>query len=507
MKRARPDPGIVYLVGAGPGDPGLITVRGLRLLQQADVIIYDRLVDPRLLRDVKPGAELINVGKARGAHSTPQQEINNLLLEKAREGKVVVRLKGGDPFVFGRGGEEAEALVEAGIPYAVVPGISSAVAVPAYAGIPVTHRNVASSFTVVSGAGAAHGKEPVKLFTTPDGTVVALMAWEGLDGLVTSLLREGRREETPAALIQWGTEPHQRVITATLGTIRERGRQAKLVAPVVLVVGEVVRLRDKLAWFEQRPLIGKRILVTGSKSQSASFSQCLEDAGAFPIETPVIEFKPLGRNAALDRAIAELSNYGWLVFSSPIGVELFFEQLKKRGKDARALARSKVCAIGSAAVTSLNAHGIEPDASPKGFSIEAIAQAVGSRVKPSARVLMHRTDQDSGSLRKAFALFRAQVREISLYRTVVPSGAEAQLREALANGVHAVTFTSSAAVHNFTSLLKGDLSLAQLSVVACIGPSAAESAKRQGLRVDVVAERHTTQGLVEALSSRLSLKD
>ncbi|MBM4405551.1 MAG: uroporphyrinogen-III C-methyltransferase [Chloroflexi bacterium] len=500
-------PGTVYLVGAGPGDPGLITVRGRQLLQQADVVIYDRLVDSRLLRYAKPGAERISVGKARGAHSATQESINDLLVRKAKEGKVVVRLKGGDPFVFGRGGEEAEALAQAGIRFAIVPGISSAIAAPAYAGIPVTHREASSSFTVVSGTGLPNATDARRRFTTADGTIVALMAWEGLEELTAALLREGRSPETPAALVQWGTEPHQRVVTATLGDIRQRGLEANLTAPVVLVVGEVVRLRKRLAWFEERPLFGRRILVTSSRQQASGLIQRLEEAGAMAVDVPLLEFTLLEKNPILDRAIAELSRYGWLVFSSPVGVEFFFARLKALGKDSRALAGAKVCAIGSATVAALNARGIEPDAVPADFSIAAVTAAVQEHATAGEQVLLHRAEEGGKSLGEAFAQMGARVREVDLYATKIPPGVEADLKAALANGVDAVTLTSSAAVYSLTSLAgSGGLSLGK-SLLACLGPATAQSAKQQGLQVDVLPERHTTQALVEALSARFKNRD
>jgi uroporphyrinogen III methyltransferase/synthase len=333
------------------------------------------------------------------------------------------------------------------------------------------------------------------------------MAWEGLEGLVATLFGEGRSPETPAALIQWGTEPHQRVVTATLSDIRQKGLEAHLTAPVVLVVGEVVRLRQRLAWFEARPLFGRRILVTASRQQAYGLSQRLEEAGAMPMEAPLLEFAPIEKNPVLDRALGDISRYGWLAFSSPVGVEFFFARLKARGKDSRALAGSKVCAIGSATIAALRAQGIEPDATPADFSVEAVVQAIAGRITEGEEALIHRAEEGGKSLSDAFTLMGARVRQVELYRATIPADAQPRLREALASGIDAITLTSSAAVYSLTSLLSGEASLLGKALFACIGPATAQSAKQQGLRVDVLPERHTAQALVEALSARFSARD
>ena len=291
--------GKVYLVGAGPGDPGLITAKGLQCLQEAQIVLYDRLVDQRLLGEASPEAEMLDVGKARGFHREPQEGINRLMVEKALEGKRVVRLKGGDPFIFGRGGEEAEALAKAGVPFEIVPGVTSAIAAPAYAGIPLTHRRVSSSVTIVSGS-----EDPTKGESTVDwkhlagsnGTIAVLMGWENLPGIVGALMEHGMDPSTPAALVQWGTEPHQKTVAGCLEDIVDKGKGAGLAAPVVAVFGQVVKLRDRIGWFEERPLLGKRVLVPRTREQAGTLSKLLLEQGADPVEVPTIKVQPDGRH-------------------------------------------------------------------------------------------------------------------------------------------------------------------------------------------------------------------
>ncbi|TMF06611.1 MAG: uroporphyrinogen-III C-methyltransferase, partial [Chloroflexi bacterium] len=327
------EPGKVHLVGAGPGDPGLITVAGLHRLKEADVIVYDRLVNEELLREARSDAELIFVGKIAG-ESHDQEAINRLLIEKAREGKQVVRLKGGDPFVFGRGGEEATALREAGIVFVVVPGVTSAVAVPAYAGIPVTHRGLASTFAVITGHEDPEKPESsldwVKPATAVD-TLVFLMGTKTLPEVVEKLIASGRAPETLVAVIRWGTTPEQRTVTGTLGDIVEHVREAGLTPPAITVVGEVVRMRAKLSWFEKRPLFGKRVLITRTRRQASTLARLLAAEGAIPIELPAIEIEPAADEAAIGAAIDGLlaGRYGWAVFTSANAVELWFEHLRE----------------------------------------------------------------------------------------------------------------------------------------------------------------------------------
>ncbi|MDP3065088.1 MAG: uroporphyrinogen-III C-methyltransferase [Chloroflexota bacterium] len=501
--------GKVYLVGAGPGDPGLITVRGLRYLSQADVVVYDRLVNQRLLEHARRDAELVFVGKGRGQWAATQEEIDRLLVERAQQGKTVVRLKGGDPFVFGRGGEEAQALAQAGVPFEVVPGVTSAVAALAYAGIPVTHRDATSSLTVVSGS-----EDPTKaesavrwdLLAQIGGTLVVLMGWETLPGIVEELLQHGMAPSTPAALVQWGTSPRQRTVVGTLDTIVEAGQKAGLAPPIVAVFGEVVRLREQLRWFDTRPLFGLRVLVTRSRSQASALSERLSELGAEPIELPTIEFAPPDSYKALDAALRRLSEYDWLGFTSVNGVESTFGRLQSLGMDTRALAGVKVCAIGEATALALAARGIAADLVPPEYVSSSLVEALQSAGIAGKRVLLPRTDIAGEELVRGLESLAARVDQVIAYRTIAPAESASRARQLLAEGVDAVTFTSSSTVVNLLALLDGDPSRLGKAVVACIGPVTAKAARQAGLRVDIEAVEHTIPGLVQALVDYFAAK-
>ena len=501
-------PGTVYLVGAGPGDPGLLTIRGLELLQHADVVLHDRLADERLLRHVRSDAEVVYVGKWPRSQSNTQDEIASYLIEHAREGKSVVRLKGGDPFVFGRGGEEALALVDAGILFEVVPGVTSAIAVPAYAGIPVTHRSVASSFTVVSGS-----EDPSKEESSIDwstlaagtGTLVVLMGWESLPRIVETLMAQGMAPNTPAALIQWGTEPHQRTVEGTLESVLGLGRQAGLEPPVVAVFGPVVGLRQRVQWFDNRPLHGKRIMVTRARTQASALVDLLAREGAEAVEVPSIQIVPVANDpdkSGLRRAAQELSSYQWVVFTSVNGVEAFWQALEREGMDARAFASARVAAIGPATSDSLVRRGIHADAVPGEYVSEAVTEVLQGHIRPGDRVLLPRAEGGRVRLVEGLLALGASVDQVVAYRTVVPEGSQEKALALLADGkVDVVTFASSSTVRNLVMLLRGDVSLLQRPVVACIGPVTADTARELGLRVDVQARDYTIPGLVEALKA------
>jgi uroporphyrinogen III methyltransferase/synthase len=513
-------PGKVYLVGAGPGDPGLITVTGLDRIREADVIVYDRLVSARLLDHARPDAELIYVGKTPGqdrgpdlqgiegqdGSPDPQAEINRTLIEQARQGRNVVRLKGGDPFVFGRGGEEAEALRDAGIPFEVVPGITSAIAVPAYAGIPVTHRGVASSFAVVTGH-----EDPAKDETAIDwahlatavDTLVFLMGVRNLPDIVARLTEHGRSPQTPVAVIQWGTTPEQRTVTGTLADIAQVVEKAGVRAPAITVVGEVVRLRDAISWFEDRPLFGKRVLITRTRRQASNLARLLADEGAIPVELPSIEIEPIEDREAVDAAIETLraGGYAWAAFTSANAVELFFEQLAERGLDARAFAGVRIAAIGPATAQSLAMRGLRADAVPEEYVAEAVVEALRGQIAPGDRVLLPRAESARAELVRGLEAMGAAVDEIPIYRAAVPSEASPEvLAELRAGRIDVVTFTSSSTVRNLLAML-GDPPGGGLErpLIACIGPITAQTARELGLRVDVVAEEYTVEGLVAAL--------
>ena len=498
-----PSVGIVYLVGAGPGDPGLLTVRGQECLRTAEVVIFDRLVAPELLQQARLDAELIDAGKHPGEGGVSQSETNRLLVDKAREGRTVCRLKGGDPFVYGRGGEEAEALAEAGIPFEVVPGVTSATAVPAYAGIPITHRQYASSFAVITGHQAPiHPEARIdweRLALGAD-TLVILMGVENLALIVQRLLKAGRRPETPIALIRWGTVPQQETLTGTLADIEGRATAAQLQPPAVIVVGEVVRLRERLRWFDRRPLFGKRVLVTRSRHQASQLSELLRREGAQPLELPTIAIEPLADWADVDRALTGLGSYGWLILTSVNAVEAVWQRLQGLGLDARAFHEVKLCAIGSATAAALAQRGLRPEVVPQAFTSDGVVQALRAVGLSGTQVLLPRADIATADLARGLRELGAQVHELTLYRTsslVTPGG---PAWEALREGaLDAITFTSSSTVRGLMGMLeRGTLSLKGIAI-ASIGPVTSRTARELGLEVHIEASEHTVPGLVRVL--------
>ncbi|MDP2743553.1 MAG: uroporphyrinogen-III C-methyltransferase [Dehalococcoidia bacterium] len=494
--------GKVYLVGAGPGDPGLITVKGQELLAGADVVVYDRLLSESLLDKARPEAERIYVGKSPGRHAMGQAEINRLLVQKAREGKMVVRLKGGDPFVFGRGGEEAEALVDAGLPFEIVPGVSAAVAAPAYAGIPVTHRRLASSFTVVTGH-----EDPSREISRLDwsklaggGTLVLMMGVQNLAPIVEKLVSGGLPSRTPVAIVEQGTGPRQRTLVGTLGNIVAKAEKAELRPPAVTVVGRVVRLRDKLRWFDNRPLFGRRILVTRSRQQASTLCRLLSQQGAEPLEVPAIAIEPADEKG-LAQAIARLESYTWLVFTSINAVEALFTALSRQQRDVRALRGLKLCAIGPATAAGLENHGLKADYVPAEYTTKAILGGLKEKAR-GERVLLVRAEGVSDEMVTGLSRAGVQTDQVAAYRTVSASEGAARVKRLLEEGeIDMVTFTSSSTVRGLAGLLGGGPGLSGLKgvKVACIGPVTAATARELGLKVDVMAREHTMPGLVRAI--------
>ena len=502
--------GRVFLVGAGPGDPGLITVKGLRCLEQAQVVVYDRLMDPTLLEAAPEAAERVFVGKERGRQALTQDQINQLLVDRAAAGKMVVRLKGGDPFVLGRGGEEALALAEHDIPFEVVPGITSAIAAAAYAGIPVTHRRISTLFTVVSGSEDPSKPEstvPWEVLARTGGTLVVLMGWAALQSILETLAREGMPGNTPVALIQWGTWAQQRTVTGCLEDIMDRGEQAGLEPPVVAVIGPVVALRDRIRWFDREDSPGKRVLITRSRTQASKLRQLLEQAGAQPVELPSIEIAGLEDYSELDRELdqalrdAAQLRHCWVIFASTNAVESVFDRLSVQGKDARALANATVGAIGPATAQALAERGIRADFIPASSTSEAVIAELSDRDWTGVPVLLPGADIGREVLAEGLANLGAQARRVAAYRTVTPSGASERARQLLRDGVDVVTFTSSSTVRNLMELLGDDKELLASRFVACIGPVTAGTAAELGLRVDLVAKKATVEGLVETLVS------
>ncbi len=503
-------PGKVFLVGAGPGDPGLITVKGLRCLQQADVVVYDRLLDPALLRSASPAAELVFVGKERGRQALTQDEINQLLVERAAAGNSVARLKGGDPFVFGRGGEEAQVLSRRGIPFEVVPGITSAIAAAAYAGIPLTQRRVATCFTVVSGSEDPTKPEsvvPWDVLARTGGTLVVLMGWAALQSILETLRREGMAPDTPVALVQWGTWQKQRTVTGSLADGVERAQAAGLTPPVVAVIGPVVNLREELRWFDRQPLFGKKTLITRSRPQASLLRTLLAEQGAESLELPTIEIAPLANYAELDAALAQhaaLPYSGdrggyWLIFASVNAVEAVFARLEAVGKDARALAGAAIGAIGPATAAALSQRGIRADFIPRSSVSEAVAAELAGQDWDGVPVLLPGADIGRDALAQGLAQRGAHVTRVAAYRTVTPPDAGPTAHKLLEQGVDIITFTSSSTVRNLLDILEGDKRLLEPALIACIGPVTAATARELGLRVDLVAAESTVEGLVDVL--------
>lgn len=505
MKRAQRG-GHVYLVGAGPGDPKLLTLGGKECLELADVVLYDHLANPALLKYAPHHAERIYVGrKGRGSYCD-QKEINALLVGKAQEGKCVVRLKGGDPFVFGRGGEEAEMMADSGIPFTVIPGVTAAVAVPAYAGIPVTHRTLASTVTFVTGH--EDPTKPVSAIEWPrlasaEGTLVFLMGMKNLPQIVDRLIQEGKLSTTPIAAIRWGTYARQRTVVGTLADIVDKVTKAQLSPPTVIVVGEVVRLRDRLNWCETRPLFGKGVLVTRPRAQAPALSNLLADQGAEPIECPTLEIRHPESWGPVDEAICELSTYDWVIFTSVNGVQSFMGRLWFHQKDARSLASARVCCIGPRTKEEANRWGLVADLVPKEFQAEGILEALGGLGMKGQRILIPRAKVAREILPEQLAKMGASVRVVHGYQAV-PSEAEREpIFDRFRNqDIQYLTFTSSSTVRNFCQLFANRqemVKLTQHATVACIGPITAQTVQDEGLSVDIVAAENTVPALVDAI--------
>lgn len=497
--------GTVFLVGAGPGDPRLLTVGAMECMKRAEVVVYDHLADESILSYAPADAELIYVGKQSCKHTMRQEDINVLLADKAAEGKTVVRLKGGDPFVFGRGGEEALLLLERGIPFEILPGVTSAVSVPAYAGIPVTHRGVAVSFAVVTGhedPTKAHSNIRWEHLATGVDTLVFLMGVANIPVITEKLIEYGRPADTPAAIVRWGTHPEQETFVTTVGEAAEKVAREGIRPPAIFIVGDVVKLRDKLRWFDRpatRPLFGKRILVTRARAQASALTEKLTALGAACIEAPVIRIAPPADGyAALDGAIAELNAYQWLIFTSVNGVEHFFARLHAAGKDTRALGYARVAAIGAATSAALRAFGIRADLVPPEFRAEAVAEELRPLLPPRARILLPRAQEARDVLPDTLRAHGATVDVVAAYETV-PEIEDAAIAQRLASGeIDMVTFTSSSTVKNLVKMLANITPLQQVKI-ACIGPVTADTARSFALEPDIVAKEYTIDGLVRSI--------
>ena len=493
--------GKVYLVGAGPGDLGLVTLRAKECIEQADVIVYDHLANPEMLGWAREDAEIIYAGKEAAKHALKQDEINSLLVEKAREGKQVVRLKGGDPFVFGRGAEEAKAVVDAGIAFEIVPGITSAIAGPAYAGIPVTNRAQNSHVTFFTGH-----EDPAKTQSSIDyaalaklgGTQVMLMGVERIEAIAQRMMEQGARKNLPVALVRWATTGRQETLVGTLENIAQRVVDLGFEAPAVAVFGDVVALGENLSWYEKRPLSGKRIVVTRTRKQASELSNRLRALGAEIVELPTIRIEPPTDLREFAELVQDAHAYDWLVFTSPNGVEAFFEMFFKLYDDAREIGGVRIAAIGPATAQRVKDYHLHVDLQPEEFVAEAIVREFAKQGGvENLRILIARAEKARDVLPKELSGLGAIVDEGFAYRTVPETrDATGARRRLLEEGADLITFTSSSAVENFVAL---GLPWPKGMQVASIGPVTSKTAREQGLKIDIQARRYDIEGLVEAI--------
>ena len=505
--------GKVYLIGAGPGDYRLLTLKACDCLKMADTVVYDRLADERILQYAPRGAEFIYVGKASSQHTMTQDKICQLLVDLAKEGKTVVRLKGGDPFVFGRGGEEALLLQENGLPFEIVPGVTSAISVPAYAGIPVTHRGVAASFAVVTGH-----EDPTKensdinwqQLATATDTVVFLMGVANLPKITARLMENGRSGDTPVAIIRWGTKAQQQVWTSTVAEAADLVKSESIKPPCIFLVGNVVKLREKLAWFDNpklKPFFGKRVLVTRARAQASLLAEKLETLGAACTEAPAIRIQPPADGfEALDEAVGKIDSFNWLIFTSANGVNYFFDRLLAAGRDSRGLGRAKICAIGSATAKALQGYGIIADVVPAEFRAEGILAALEGKVSTEDKVLLPRAAEARNVLPEELGRKGIDVTVVPAYETVAGEADGSEICRQLSEGeIDVITFTSSSTVKNLAKILgEGAAELINSVKTAAIGPVTAATCREQGIRVDIEAKEYTIDGLVDGLVEALS---
>ncbi len=494
--------GKVYLIGAGPGDPGLITVKGLKCLGEADVIIYDYLVSPELLRHARKDSRLLYVGKKGGEHSITQSDLNKLIVEEASKGIVVARLKGGDPFIFGRGGEEAEILAGAKIDFEIVPGVTSAIAVPAYAGIPLTHRSFTSTVCFVTGH-----EDPVKEQSDIDwkglsgiGTLVFLMGVKNLPSIIKNLVDGGKSPQTPAALIRWGTTPDQQTITGTLENIEKKAEEANFRPPSIFVVGGVVTLRDMLGWFETKPLFGRGVVITRPIEQAHDFIELLAAEGARPIHFPTIKIEPPLYWTGLDESIGNIEMYSWLIFTSANGVRFFLRRLREKGRDVRDLKNIRICAIGPATAGMLRKMGLHVEIVPNEYISEGVIKSFSGIDLRKKKILLPRAEVARDIIPDELAKMGAEVDVVTAYRTVQSGVKKTDLQDQIDKGrVDVITFTSPSTVANFVQITGKDFKLPEKVKIACIGPVTAAAARKFGFKIDIMQNEYTVPGLVASI--------
>ena len=500
----RMKPGKVYIIGAGPGDPGLLTLKAVDCLRLADVIVYDNLVNEELLGYAPKSARFIYAGKQGGDHTLTQDQINALLVKEALEGKTVARLKGGDPFIFGRGGEEAEALIQRDVPFEVIPGVTSAIAVPAYAGIPLTHRGLTSTVAFITGH-----EDPTKDKSDIDwqaltgiGTLVFLMGVKNLQQIAEELMARGKSPETPAALIRRGTLPGQQTVKGTLATIVELARANQFKPPAILVVGQVVDLRETMRWFDNKPLFGKGVVITRPERQADDLAKLLAAEGANPIAFPTIAIEPPSDWTELDAALERLEKYNWLIFTSANGVHFFFERLRQKGRDIRDLKGIRICCIGPATAGQVEARGLRVDLVPEEYIAEGILQSFAGMDVQGQNILIPRAAKARDILPETLKNQGATVDVVTAYSTVRSEKKKDELEARLSSGdVDVITFTSSSTVTNFVEIMGRDYILPPSVRIACIGPVTAQTAQKAGFTIDIVQQEYTMQGLVKSLIS------
>jgi len=491
-------PAKVYLVGAGPGDPGLITLKGRAMLERAGAVLYDNLANERLLDHAPASAQRIYVGKKRAEHAMPQEAISQLMVDLARQGTTVVRLKGGDPFIFARGGEEIEALAEAGVPFEIVPGVTTPLGLAAYTGVPLTHREHTSAVTFVTGHNVASidwGKVGAA------ETVVLFMGLVNLGEIAKAMIAGGRAPGTPAMAVRWATRPDQQTVVGTLADLAGRITQAGLRPPATIVIGEVVTLRDRFNWFERLPLFGQRIVVTRAAGQSAELAAPLEELGAEAIILPTIEIRPPTDPTPLDRAIAQLNTYDWLIFTSVNGVRGFIERLDRSGSDLRSL-RAHICAIGPATRAAVEALHLKVDRMPAEYVAESLVEAFAADDLEGKRILLPRAAVARDVVPAELTRRGATLDVVEAYRTVAPEDLVQRVREVLSHKPNWIAFTSSSTVKNL--LAAADRGALEGVRIASIGPVTSSTLRQHSLSVDAEANPHTIPGLVEAILTSVS---
>jgi len=500
--------GTVCLVGAGPGNPGLITLRGKECLESADVVIYDYLVNPELLKYAPEGAELISLGRKNTSERLPQDEINRLMVARALKGKTVVRLKSGDPFVFGRGGEEALALANANVEFEIVPGITAAVAVPEYAGIPLTHREYSS---VIFLTGHESPEKPVSIIDWESisrikGTLVFYMGIKTLPEIVRKLLSLGKSPDTPAAVINWGSLPEQKAVKSTLGRVLEGIESLGITSPSVLVVGEVVALSDRISWFEKKPLFGRTVMITRAEEQSEELAKGLRDLGARVLSVPMIKIVPAPDWKQVDRALKGIRHYNWIIFTSVNGVRFFFRRMEETKTDIRNLNGARIMAIGPRTAAEIRIKGINIDAVPDEYRAEAVVKLFGKKTK-GLRILLPRAKVARDVIPVELRKLGARVDVLAVYETVLPDIDRGKLLSLFNNKeIDIVTFTSSSTVRNFVGMIgrKKILKILNGVTVACIGPVTSGTAWEYGIKTALAPAEYTMEGLIRAIKGYFS---